>query len=120
MGNRREIIWVGDSLKILQGFPEDIKDEIGYALYLAQNNENPTNTKQLKGIKPAVIEIIASDGSGTYRAVYTLKISEIIYVLHCFQKKSKRGIKTPQQEVELIKQRLRQAEVIEKVKGVNL
>ena len=63
------------------------------------------------------MEIVAAHDTGTYRAVYTVKLGDTVYVLHSFQKKSKQGIKTPKQEIELIKQRLRDAEIIEKMKG---
>lgn len=88
---------------------------MGYGLYLAQNGDMPNNAKVLKGFGGAgVIEIIDSDDAGTYRAVYTVKIASIVFVLHVFQKKSKQGIKTPQQDIDLIHKRLKLAEEIYK------
>jgi len=109
---RKKVIWVGDSLKALKKFPEDVKDSIGYSLHKVQEGMLPRNVKVLKGFKPAVMEIVSDYDTNTYRAVYTVKIGDTAYVLHCFQKKSKKGIKTPQQEIDLIKQRLREAESI--------
>jgi phage-related protein len=110
----KELIWLGDSLKQLSVFPEDIKDGVGYALQLVQESVVPKNAKVLKGFKPQVLELLLDGQGGTYRAVYTIKISDTVYVLHCFQKKSKQGISTPKQEIEMIKQRLKQAERIDK------
>ena len=113
----RKVIWLGDSLKNLKEFPEEVKDGIGYALHKTQGGETSRNAKPLKGLKPAVMEIVSDYDTNTYRAVYTTKIDEVMYILHCFQKKSKKGIKTPKQEIDLIKQRLREAETISKEGG---
>lgn len=95
--------------------PADIIDFIGYELYIAQMGKFPKSAKPLKGFGGAdVIEIIDSDESGTYRAVYTVKLQEFIYVLHVFQKKSKHGIETPKAEIDLIKNRLIQAQELYK------
>jgi phage-related protein len=79
---------------------------VGYSLHLVQAGEKPENAKPLTGLGVGILEIVCDYNKGVYRAVYTVKIGEFIYVLHCFQKKSKRGIKTPKQELDLIKQRL--------------
>lgn len=107
--------WMGDSLKRLKEFPEEIKDGIGYSLHKIQEGLVPKNAKPLKGFKPAVMEIVADFDTNTYRAVYTVKIGVAVYVLHCFQKKSKQGSKTPKQELDLIKQRLHEAEILNKL-----
>jgi len=86
---------------------------MGFALKRAQEGKNYKNTKRLKGIK--AIEIIERDKSETYRAVYTTEMKNIICVLHVFQKKSKRGIKTPIQEINLIKQRLKEIKKLKQV-----
>ncbi|PIQ44248.1 MAG: hypothetical protein COW05_00465 [Gammaproteobacteria bacterium CG12_big_fil_rev_8_21_14_0_65_46_12] len=112
MKTMKKLVWIGDALKQLKQFPEEIKDSIGYALHQVQEGKVPRNAKPLKGLRPAVMEIVSDYDTNTYRTVYTVKIAEVVYVLHCFQKKSKRGIKTPKQEVELIKQRLREAEIL--------
>ncbi len=88
---------------------------MGYALYLAQQGERYIHSKILKGFGGAsVVEIIDRDGSGTFRVVYTIKLPKIIFVLHAFQKKSKHGIKTPKQEMDLIKKRFKEAHEIYK------
>jgi phage-related protein len=102
----RKIRWEGDSLDNLRKFPTKVKDEIGHSLYLVQLGEKPRNTKLLKGFGGMVTEIISDFNTNTFRAIYTVKLGDDIYVLHCFQKKSKKGIKTPPKDIKLIKQRL--------------
>lgn len=104
-------------MKNLKDFPEAVKDEVGYALHIVQEGRVPKKAKPLKGFKPSVMEIISDCDTNTYRAIYTIKIGEVIYVLHCFQKKSKSGISTPKQEIDLIKQRLKEAEIMEKFRS---
>lgn len=94
-----------------------LMDVIGFALHHAQIGEKHDGAKVLKGFHGAsVIEIIADDPAGTYRAVYTVKFPKAVFVLHIFQKKSKRGIETPKKEIDLIENRLKQAEEIYKEK----
>jgi phage-related protein len=100
----KEIIFLGNSLKVLRGFPEDVKREIGFVLRCAQQNVKHERSKPLKGFR-GVFEIFSDYDKSTYRAIYTVKIKNIIYVLHVFQKKSKKGIQTPKEEIELIRQR---------------
>ncbi len=108
----KPIIWVASSKADLIALPQSVKDEFGYALYQAQKGERSPNTKVFSGFGSAmVLEVIENDIGGTYRAVYTVKFKEVVVVLHVFQKKSKRGIATPKQDVDLIKSRLRIAEV---------
>lgn len=112
---RKEICWVGSSRKDLQNFPDEVKRTMGHALHIAQICGRYKNTKILKGFgSSGVIEIIDEDISGTYRVVYTIDMPELIFVIHVFQKKSKRGIETPKREVELIKSRLKQAQAMYK------
>ncbi|MCL4229319.1 type II toxin-antitoxin system RelE/ParE family toxin [Candidatus Dependentiae bacterium] len=112
---QKELIWVGSSKNDLKDCPEDIKDEMGYALRKVQQGEQPNNAKVLKGFGSAgVLEIISCDESGTYRTVYTVKMAEVVFVLHIFQKKSKQGIKTPKKEMDLVESRLKQAQQIYK------
>lgn len=107
----KELIWIGSSKKDLTGFPEDVKSAMGYGLYLAQLGEKHKNAKPLKGFGGTdVFEIVDQDVSGTYRGVYTAKYKDMIFVLHAFQKKSKQGIKTPKSEIDLIDNRLKQAQ----------
>ena len=107
----KKIDFIGSSRKDIQEFPEEVKEDIGYALFEVQKGGKPASAKPLKGFGGAgVLEIIENFEGDTYRAVYTVKFSKVVYVLHCFRKKSKHGIKTPQKEIDLIKQRLRIAE----------
>ncbi len=106
----KPLYWMGSSLKELRACPAEVKDGIGYALDLVQRGEKPANAKPLKGFRGAsVLEIVEDFDGDTWRAVYTVAIAEAIYVLHVFQKKSKKGIATPKQEIDLIKRRLRDA-----------
>lgn len=85
---------------------------MGFALYMAQIGRMHGSAKPLKGFGGAgVVEIVDDHQGDTYRAVYTVKFDSAVYVLHAFQKKSKKGIKTPQEEIELIKRRLKAAEI---------
>lgn len=110
----RPIVWMGDSRKNIREFPEEVRVSIGYALQLVQAGETPVDAKPFKGIGSGVYEIVKRYDTDTYRAVYAVKIGENIYVLHAFQKKSKRGIKTPQMDIDLIKQRYK--DVLEREK----
>lgn len=91
--------------------PDDVQDTFGYALYLAQVGKKYEQTKPLKGFGSAgVLEVVEDSGGGTFRAVYTVKFGEVVYVLHCFQKKSTHGIATPKPDMDLIRERLKAAE----------
>ncbi len=95
----------------LKAFPKSVQRDVGQALYGAQLGEEYPSVKALKGFGGrSVLEIIALDETATYRAVYTVRFGDAIYVLHAFQKKSKQGIATPKQEIELIRRRLAAAE----------
>ncbi|OJU80332.1 MAG: addiction module toxin RelE [Chlamydia sp. 32-24] len=107
----KPIIWVASTKKDLISLPDDVQDEIGHALYQAQKGEKSDKAKAFKGFgNGSVLEIVESDSGGTYRAVYTVKFKEAIAILHVFQKKSKQGIATSKQDVELIKSRFKLAE----------
>jgi phage-related protein len=107
----KPVEWVGASYKEFLSFPDTVQDTMGYALYLAQISRAHRAAKSLKGFGGAgVIEIVEDDRDGTYRTVYTVKFESAVYVLHAFQKKSKRGIKTPREEIELVRRRLKMAE----------
>ena len=105
------IIWIGSSLKDLKGFPREVQREFGYALYQAQANKRYHKSKPLKGFD-GVMEIISDYNKDTYRVIYAYKLGDDIYVLHAFQKKSKTGIKTPKEDIAVIKQRLKRAKEI--------
>lgn len=97
--------------KRLKKFPEEVQDTMGHGLLQAQEGEKSKKAKILQGFGSAdVLEIIDEDSSGTYRSVYTVRYKEVVFVLHAFQKKSKQGIKTPQEDIELVKSRLKQAQ----------
>ena len=96
--------------KDLLTMPEDVIDVFGFALHLAQIGKKHDQAKPLKGFGGAsVLEVVEDHMGDTYRAVYTVKITEKVYVLHCFQKKSTKGIETPKHEMDLIRERLKAA-----------
>jgi phage-related protein len=103
--------WIGSSLDDLRSFPEPVQHNIGYALYFAQARDKHPKAKPLKGHGGArVLEVIEDYDGDTFRAVYTVRFREAVYVLHVFQKKSRRGIATPPQALMLIQRRLALAE----------
>jgi phage-related protein len=118
MKELREIkpaIFVGSSRKDLRAFPAIVRSEIGQALFEAQHGEHPRNAKTLKGLS-GVLELRDRFDGDTYRTVYTVRLEGVLYVLHAFQKKSTRGIATPQRHLDLVRQRLRDAEAIHKAR----
>ncbi len=107
----KPIIWMGSSREDLKSFPEQVRRDIGQALYTAQQGETDPAAKPLKGFDGArVMEIVDRHDTNTYRAVYTVRFAGCIYVLHAFQKKSKKGVGTPRKDIDLIQQRLAAAE----------
>ena len=97
--------------------PEEVQDTFGFALYMAQCGGKHPDAKPLKGFSGAgVLEIVEDYSSDTYRAVYTVRFADAVYVLHVFQKKSKKGITTPQEEIARIKARLGMAEELNRSK----
>ena len=107
----KHVLWVGSSKKDLMAMPDEMRSAFGFALYLAQQGKKHQNAKPLKGFSGAgVLEVVEDCLGDTFRAVYTVKIAEVIYVLHCFQKKLKRGIETPKQEIDLVRDRLKMAQ----------
>ena len=107
----KPLTWVGSSKRDYIRFPDQVQDDMGYALFVAQMGERPRNAKPLKGFKgPGVLEIVEDYDGDTFRAVYTVRFAQRLYVLHAFQKKSRRGIETPKSEIRLVEQRLRAAE----------
>jgi phage-related protein len=112
----KPLFFVGTSQEDLRKFPADVKDAMGYALFEAQNGGKHRNAKPLKGFGGAsVLEIVDDFDGDTYRAIYTVKFADAIYALHAFQKKSKKGIQTPKQDIELIKNRLKEAQQFHKI-----
>jgi phage-related protein len=102
--------WVGSSKRDFLAFPDAVKDAMGNALGLAQFGGRHPQSKPWKGQGPGVFEAIESHDGNTYRAVYTVRFREIVYVLHAFQKKSPRGIKTARTDIELVARRLKVAQ----------
>jgi phage-related protein len=103
----KPVFWMGSSLKETQSFPEPVRREIGHALYAAQQGETDPSAKPLKGFGgAAVMEIAAPFDGNTWRAIYTVRFLDVVYVLPAFQKKSRSGIATPTAEIALIHQRL--------------
>ena len=103
--------WAGSSRKDIKNFPKPVQRIIGQALFAAQSSEEYPSVKALKGFGGrSVLEIVAPFDGDTWRAVYTVRFRDAIYVLHAFQKKSKQGRATPQREIELIRLRLAEAE----------
>lgn len=106
----KPIDWVGSSLEDLKAFPEEVVATFGFELHQLQFDQMPNSAKPLKGKElSGVYELKENHDGNTYRAVYIAKLKDKIYVLHCFQKKSKSGIATPPKDVELIKKRLKLA-----------
>ncbi|ROZ75404.1 type II toxin-antitoxin system RelE/ParE family toxin [Ramlibacter sp. WS9] len=108
---RKPLKWVASAKRDLDSMPEDVKDVFGHAIDLAQAGGKHQDAKPLGGFGSAgVLEVVEDHRNDTFRAVYTVKFAGWVYVLHCFQKKSKSGIKTPKEDMDLIKLRLRAAE----------
>ena len=106
----RPLRWICSSQKDYRKFPPKVQDNFGFELFLAQTGQHPPSAKLLKGLGSGVVELVDDFDGNTYRAVYTVRFASAVYVLHAFKKKSKQGIKTPQGDIELIKQRLKDAQ----------
>ena len=105
----KPVVWLGDSLRELRTFPAVVQDELGYAIYLAQRGDKHVSDKPLKGLGTGVLEVVSDHRGDTFRSVYTVRFADRVFVLHAFQKKSKSGVTTPKADIDLIKQRLKQA-----------
>jgi phage-related protein len=107
------LVWIASSKKDLQAMPQEVQRAFGYGLFQAQCGKRPEKAKSLTGFGSAgVIEMVEDTADSTYRAVYTVRFGATVYVLHCFQKKSTQGRKTPKREMDLIRQRLKVAEAL--------
>ena len=106
----RPLKWVGSARKTYLDFPEKLRAEFGYQLHLAQAGLHPPSAKLLRGLGGGTVELVEDFDGDTFRAVYTVRFTTAIYVLHAFEKKSKHGIKTPQADIDLIRRRLQSAE----------
>ena len=109
----KPLIWMGSSRKDLKALPALVQDVFGYALYLAQTGGRHVDAKPLRGFHGAgVLEVVESLAGNAYRAVYTVRFEDAVYVLHAFQKKSKSGIATPKEDLEIVKRRLSDAQAL--------
>ncbi|MDP6474782.1 MAG: type II toxin-antitoxin system RelE/ParE family toxin [Alphaproteobacteria bacterium] len=108
-GKLKPLIWLASSKADLKRFPEIVQGHMGFALYQAQAGSKSHDAKPLKGLGTGVLEAVSRRDGDAYRAVYTVRFERAVYVLHVFQKKSKRGIATPKKEMDLVKQRLKAA-----------
>ncbi len=104
----KQLVWIGSSRRDVREFPEVVKDHLGGALQVAQFGGKHPDAKPWKGLG-GVMEIVSRFDKNTYRAVYAVNLGDVLYVLHAFQKKSKSGIATPQEEIAVIKARYKQA-----------
>lgn len=108
--DEKPLVWMGSSKRDLLAFPERVISEMGYALSWAQFGRTHSATKFWKGVGARVLEIVEDFDGNTYRAIYTVRFEHAVYVLHCFQKKSPKGIKTARLDIEMVKRRLAAAE----------
>jgi phage-related protein len=110
INDEKPLFWIGSSRKDLLAMPKAVQREFGFALHLAQIGTRHPSAKALRGFGSAgVLEVVEDFASDTYRAVYTVRFADAVYVLHCFKKKSTKGIETPKPDMELIRKRLEDA-----------
>jgi len=110
VGSIRPLLWVASSKRDYGKFPARVQDNFGFELFLVQTGQHPPSAKPLRGLGSGTVELVEDFDGDTYRAVYTVRFHEAVYVLHAFKKKSKRGIATAKSDIDLIKRRLRDAE----------
>jgi phage-related protein len=111
----RELRWIGSAKKDLLAMPDEVQQGFGFALYQAQIGLLHPDAKPLKGFGSAgILEIVEDWRGNAYRAVFTVRFAQAVFVLHCFQKKSKHGIETPIADMDLIRKRLKEAEALAK------
>jgi phage-related protein len=109
----KPLVWVGSSRSDFREFPDGVKSEMGYALFLAQCGGRHRKAKTLKGFGGGgVVEVVDDHRGDTFRTVYTVRLADAVYVLHAFQKKAKHGIATPRGDLETIRRRLAEAEIL--------
>jgi phage-related protein len=109
-GSVRRLLWVSSCKRDYDRFPLQLQRNLGFELFLAQTGQHPPSAKLLRGFGSGIVELVADFDGDTYRAVYTVRFREAVYVLHAFMKKSKHGIKTPKSDIDLIRRRLKAAE----------
>ena len=112
MANPREkpVYWMAGAKKDLSAFPAEVMQNVGYGLGFVQLGHTPDNAKMLHGFGSGVWELVEDDDGNAYRAVYCVRFEKAVYVLHCFQKKSKKGSATPKPDLDVIRQRLSAAQ----------
>lgn len=111
MNAQKPAVWIGSSRDDLRAFPDEVRRVMGFAIDDAQNGDEHPRAKALKGFGGrSVLEVIDDEDGDTYRAVYTVRFAGVVYVLHAFQKKSKKGIETPKRDIEIVRMRLKLAE----------
>jgi phage-related protein len=108
-GNAKPVEWIGTSHDDLRELPDEVRRVFGYALYQAQLGRRHATARRLKGELGGLVELVDDFDGNTYRAVYTLKLAGVVYVLHVFQKKAKHGIATPRHEIAVIRERWQRA-----------
>lgn len=113
--SEKPLHWVGSAKKDLLALPEEVINDLGYALGAVQLGATPAQAKPWKGEGPGVLELVQNKRGDTFRAVYTVSFAKAVYVLHCFQKKSSSGIRTAQSDIDLIHDRLKLAQQHHKV-----
>ncbi len=106
----KPLYWVGSSLKDITRFPSDVQRSVGFALSAAQYGGKHRAAKPWKGEGRGILEVVKNYDGDTYRAIYTVRFAQAVYVLHVFQKKSLRGIETRQSDVALVHDRLKLAQ----------
>jgi phage-related protein len=110
----KPVEWIGSSRADLRAFPKEVREEVGFAIFEAQLGGKSSSAKPLAGDRAfkgaSVLEVVENHDGDTYRAVYTVRFAGVVYVLHAFQKKSKKSIATPKKEIDLVRQRLAMAE----------
>jgi|ERR1700677_5401017 phage-related protein len=105
----RPLLWIGSCKRDYLEFPSQVQEAFGFELFLAQTGQHPPSAKPLKGLAGGTFELVEDFAGDAYRAVYVVRFSRAIYVLHAFKKKSKRGIETPKSDIDLINRRLKDA-----------
>jgi len=111
MAEIKPVYWIGSSLKDLKALPEEVQDVFGYALYLAQVGKKHADAKPLQGFGSAgVLEVVEDWKGDAYRAIYTVRFTTAVFVLHVFKKKATKGIQTPKHDLDVIRARLKAAE----------
>ena len=106
----KPLYWIGSSLKDITRFPVKAQRSVGFALSAAQYGGKHTAAKPWKGEGSGVLEVVKDHDGDTYRAIYTVRFANAVYVLHAFQKKSPRGIETRQSDIALVRERLKVAQ----------